>query len=47
MQSVLGTAEENGFVNQVRMATAAYRQLAQVALRSLDQSIQAKPPAPV
>jgi hypothetical protein len=34
MQSVLGTAEENGFVNQVRTATAAYRQLAQVALRN-------------
>ena len=31
MQSVLGTAEENGFVKQVRTATAAYRQLAQVA----------------
>lgn len=42
MQAVLGTAEENSFVDQVRRATEAFQQLAQAALQS--SSAPGKPP---
>jgi hypothetical protein len=45
MQAVLGTAEENSFVRQVRAATEAYEQLAALALGNSTIRVQPEPTA--